>query len=176
MPTAAKQNTVAELRDRLGRAKSAVLAEFVSLSVQEMTTLRRRVIESGGEVKVVKNTLLGLAVREAGVDGLDGALTGPTVVVFAYEDPVGAVKAVSQFGQEHREQWRVKAGLLEGRALTAGEVEALARVPSREVLLGQLAGLFAMPATRLARVVAEPIAQVGRALAAVEKARAGEAA
>lgn len=176
MPTAAKAQTVAELRDRLGRAKSAVLAEFVSLSVAEMTSLRRRVIDSGGEVKVVKNTLLGLAVRDAGVEGLEDALSGPTVVVFAYDDPVGAVKAVSQFGQEHRDQWRVKAGVLDGRALTASEVEALARVPSREVLLGQIAGLFAMPATQLARVAAEPIAQLGRALAAVEKAKGGEAA
>jgi large subunit ribosomal protein L10 len=176
LPTAAKVETVNDLRERIGRAQSTVLAEFVSLSVAEMTSLRRRVIESGGEVKVVKNTLLGLAVKEAGVDGLDAALTGPTVVVFGYADPVSAVKAVTDFGQEHRDQWRVKAGVLEGRAISAEAVQALARVPSREALLGQLAGLFASPATRLARVVAEPIAQVGRALAAVEKARAEEAA
>ncbi len=166
---------VADLRDRLGRAKSTVLAEFVSLSVAEMTALRRRVIESGGEAKVVKNTLLGLAVKAAGVTGLDEALTGPTVVVFGYEDPVAAVKAVADFGQDHRDQWRIKAGVLDGQALSAREVESLARVPSREVLLGQVAGLLATPATRLARVAAEPIAQLARVLSAVEKAR-GEAA
>lgn len=176
MPTAAKVQTVADLSARLGRAKSTVLAEFVSLSVAEMTALRRRVIDSGGEVKVVKNTLFGLAVKDAGVDGLEAALVGPTVVVFGYEDPVAAVKAVSDFGQEHRDQWRIKAGVLEGRAISASEVEALARVPSREALLGQLAALFAAPATRLARVAAEPIAQLARALAAIEKARSGEAA
>jgi large subunit ribosomal protein L10 len=175
LPTAAKVQAVADLSERLGRAKSAVLAEFVSLSVAEMTALRRRVIESGGEVKVVKNTLFGLAVKDAGLDALESALTGPTVVVFGYEDAIASVKAVSDFGQEHREQWHVKAGVLEGRAISAREVEALARVPSREALLAQLAGLLAAPATRLARVLAEPIAQVGRALAAVEKAR-GEAA
>ncbi len=174
MPTEAKVATVADLRERLERAQSAVLAEFVSLSVAEMTTLRRRVIESGGEVRVVKNTLLGLAVQAAGVDGLEAALTGPTVVVFGYEDAVASVKVVTDFGQEHREQWRVKAGVLEGHAISAAEVEALGRLPSREVLLAQVAGVLAAPATRLARVLAEPIAQLGRAIGALEKARAEE--
>jgi large subunit ribosomal protein L10 len=171
LPTAAKVAEVAALRDRLKRSQSAVLAEFHALSVADMTALRRRVAQAGGEVKVVKNTLFELAVRDSGVDGLEAALAGPTVVVFAYDDPVAPVKAASEFAQEHRDQWRVKAGVLEGRAIAAAEVEALSRLPAREVLLAQVAGVLAAPATRLARVLAEPLAQVGRAIAAVEKAR-----
>lgn len=176
MPTAVKVDTVAALRDRIERSKSAVLAEYNALSVAQITALRRKVAESGGELKVVKNTLLGLAVQGAGLEGLDHALTGPTLVVFAFEDPVAPVKVAADFGNEHRDQWKVKAGLLEGRALSASEVDALARVPSREQLLGQIAGLLASPATSLARVLAEPIAQVGRALGALEKQRQDEAA
>ncbi|MCL6595670.1 MAG: 50S ribosomal protein L10 [Firmicutes bacterium] len=176
MPTAAKVETVAQLQQRLERAQSAVLAEFTALSVAEMTALRRKVAEAGGEVKVVKNTLFGLAARAAGVEGLEASLAGPTVVVFAYDDPVAPVRAANEFAQEHREQWRVKAGLLAGRAIDAGEVEALARLPGREQLLAQLAGLLAAPATRLVRTLAEPVAQVARVLAAIEEARRGEAA
>lgn len=175
MPTAAKVDTVALLRDRVERAHSTVLVEFNALSVADMTALRRRVAESGGEVKVVKNTLLSLAVRGAGVDGMEDALKGPTFVVFGMEDPVASVKAVAEFGQEHRDQMRMKAGILAGRALSAGQVEALARVPSRHALLTQIAGLFNAPATSLVRVLAEPMAQVGRALAAVQEQKQGAA-
>lgn len=176
MPTAAKVDTVAALRERVQSAQSTALVEFNALSVADMTALRRRVAESGGEVKVVKNTLMGLAVKDAGIDGLDDVLKGPTFAVFGLEDPVAAVKAVTDFGAEHRDQVRLKGGILGDKALNAQEISALAKVPSRMALLAQIAGLFNAPATSLVRVLAEPMAQVGRALAAVEQQKQGDAA
>lgn len=167
MPKPAKIETVRTLADAVSRAQSTVLVEFKGLSVGDLTNFRREVRALGGELRVAKNTLLSRAFENASVSGLDAALKGPTLVVFGYADPVATVKAVNDFGRDHRDQWRIKAGVLEGHAISAAEAERLAALPSREQLLGQVAGLFAAPMTRLARVLSEPIAQTARALGAI---------
>lgn len=176
MPQAEKVAEVGQLEERLAKSQSVVLVEFTGLSVAELTSLRGDVRQSGGELRVTKNTLLGLAARKLEWEGLDPYLNGPTLVAFGYEDPVATVKVVAQFGQGHAEQWRLKAGVLEGRVLSAEDVARLAQVPAREELLTQLARVAAAPATRLARVLSEPIASLARALHAVAQAQSSTAA
>lgn len=176
VPKPAKIETVKTLTASLQKAESAVLVEFQGLSVGDLTNFRREVRSLGGELRVVKNTLLSRALGNASVSGLEAALKGPTLAVFGYADPVATVKAVSDFGREHKEQWHIKAGVLAGRAISAQETERLAALPTREQLLGQVAGLFAAPMTRLARVLSEPLAQTARALGAIAEQKQGQGA
>jgi len=174
VPKPAKVETVQSLTEAIARAQSMVLVEFQGLTVGDLTNLRREVRSRGGELRVVKNTLLRRALDGAGVAGLEAALTGPTLAVFGYADPVATVQAVTDFGRDHKDQWRVKAGALVGRAISAAEVERLAALPGREQLLAQVAGLFAAPLARMARVLSEPIAQTARALNAIAEQKRGE--
>ncbi len=176
MPKPAKVETVRTLADALGRAQSTVLVEFQGLSVGDLTNFRREVRSLGGELRVVKNTLLSRALEDASIKGLDDVLKGPTLAVFGFTEPVATVKAVTNFGRDHKDQWRIKAGVLVGHAISAQETERLAALPSRDQLLSQVAGLFAAPMTRLARVLSEPIAQTARALGAIADKKQGEGA
>jgi large subunit ribosomal protein L10 len=176
MPTAQKAAEVEGLAERLGRSQSVVLASFSGLSVAELSVLRGQVREAGGELRVVKNTLLGLAGERRSLTGLEPFLTGPTIAAFAYGDAVAPVKVLAQFGREHPDRWQVKGGILAGRVISAAEVGALASLPSREQLLGRLAVVTAQPITLVARVLAEPIARLARVLAAAAEQGAGHAA
>jgi large subunit ribosomal protein L10 len=138
-----KATVVAEVRERLARLPNVYLTDFTGLKVKQVTDLRRRLRQAGLEYVVVKNTLAQRALAAAGVAGLDAQLAGPTGWVFAAE-PVAAARIIADF-QKEAESFRVKAGLVEGRALTADEVKKLARLPSRPELLGQLAGALQAP-------------------------------
>lgn len=137
-----KATVVTDVRERLARLPNVYLTDFTGLRVQQMTELRRRLRAAGLEYVVVKNTLAERAFGEAAMQGLE-TLTGPTGFVFA-ADPIAAAKILADF-QKEAETFAVKAGLVEGRAVTGDEVRRLARLPSRAELLGQLAGGFQAP-------------------------------
>ncbi len=138
-----KATIVADIRERLARLPNLYLTDFTGLRVKQMTDLRRRLRAAGLEYVVVKNTLAGRAFAEATVTGLAERLAGPTGFVFA-ADPVTAAKIITDF-QKEAEAFTVKAGLVEGRPITAQDVQKLARLPSRAELLGQLAGGLQAP-------------------------------
>jgi large subunit ribosomal protein L10 len=138
-----KAAIVADVRERLARLPNVYLTDFTGLKVKQVTDLRRRLRQAGLEYVVVKNTLAQRALADAGVGGFDTGLAGPTGWVFAAE-PVTAAKIITEF-QKDAESFHVKAGLVEGRALTADDVKKLAKLPSRTELLGQLAGALQAP-------------------------------
>jgi len=140
-----KQQAVAELKEAMGKAKSVVFADNNGLTVAQVTKLRRELRAAGGELKVAKNTLIGIAARELGIEGLDQYLHGPTTVAFSYEDEAAVAKKIREvFAKERDPKFVVKAGILEGKVIDAAGVKALADLPSREVLLAQvLAGIQA---------------------------------
>jgi large subunit ribosomal protein L10 len=138
-----KATVVADIRDRLTRLPNLYLTDFTGLRVKQITDLRRRLRAAGSEYVVVKNTLAGRAFSEVAVTALTERLAGPTGFVFA-ADPVRAAKIITDF-QKEAETFTVKAGLVEGRPITAQEVQKLARLPSRAELLGQLAGGLQAP-------------------------------
>ncbi len=139
-----KSGVVAELRQALSRSSTIYVTDFTGLPVKHMTTLRRRLRGLGVGYTVVKNTLAARALDEAQITGLEDVLAGPTGLVFAGRDPVGAAKVLSEFHKEFQ-QPTVKAGLLDGRRITAQEIGRLATLPSREVMLAQLGGAFQAP-------------------------------
>ena len=139
-----KGEIVVGLTDRLTRSSTIYITDFTGLTVKRMTDLRRKLRGVGVGYVVVKNTLAARAFAEVKISGLDDVLGGATGLVFAGSDPVSAAKILADFHKEFQ-QPTVKAGLMEGRRITADEVKRLATLPSREVLLAQLGGAFQAP-------------------------------
>jgi large subunit ribosomal protein L10 len=176
MPTAAKSQTIDELAQKLQDSKGAVLLDYRGLSVSAITALRRDLSGGNVEFQVAKNTLLRIAAQRAEVDIAPELLTGPTAVAFGWGDEVTPAKLLSEFARRNR-LVSVKGGIVSGRSVTAEQVARIAELPSREILLSQLLGVFQAPAGRALAVMQAPARQVaGLAEALRAEREAGEAA
>ncbi|MEX1281032.1 MAG: 50S ribosomal protein L10 [Acidimicrobiia bacterium] len=144
MPRPEKVQAVEEIKERMEDARAFFLTEYRGLSVKEQQTLRRALREAGAEYKVVKMSLAAIAARELGHDEIADELVGPTAIAFANEDAVAAAKALDDFA-EANETFVLKIGLLSGNVLPPEQVSALAKLPSRDELLGKIAGAMAAP-------------------------------
>ena len=143
-PRPEKVAVVDEVRERLSSANAALLTEYRGLGVGELARLRRSLREAGGEYKIYKNTLVRFAVRELGLDGLETLLVGPTAITFVETDAASVAKALRDFARTNP-NLVVKGGLLGAKVLSAADAGALAELPSRDLLLAQLAGAVAAP-------------------------------
>ncbi|MGB7069234.1 MAG: 50S ribosomal protein L10 [Pyrinomonadaceae bacterium] len=167
MPTVQKAKIIDELTEQLSRARLIIVTDYRGLKVSELQTLRSNLRGFGGEFHVAKNTLTKIAAEKAGVVGLDPFLEGPTGIAFAYDDVVQTAKAVSDFARTSRIM-TVKGGVMDARAVSAADVEAIATLPSREVLQAKLLGMLISPMTRTLGVLSGP----SRSLVYVLNARA----
>lgn len=150
MDRTTKESFVADLTERLNKAPVVYLTDFTGLSVKSMTQLRRKLRASGAEYLVVKNRLAKRAFADTDLPDISESLEGPTGMVFGYEDTVAAAKALSAFAKEHDSRPAFKLGILDNKVLQPEQVDAIAKLPSREVLLSQLAGAFEAPMAALA--------------------------
>ncbi len=141
--TLEKKSAVSEIKGKLSTSKGAVFTNYRGLTVAQDTQLRRKLREAGVEYHVYKNTMTRIAAKEAGIEGLDVYLEGPTAIAMSESDPVAPARVISEFIKEHKlKALEVKAGLLAGKVIDAEGVKALAELPSREVLLSRvLAGM-----------------------------------
>ncbi|MDD4436966.1 MAG: 50S ribosomal protein L10 [Tissierellia bacterium] len=137
-----KKQVVNEIAEKIRNAKSVVLVEYKGLTVEKATELRNKCREAGVEYKVYKNTLMRFAFEELGYNDMSVNLEGPNAIALSYEDEVSAAKVTNDFAKTSNDTIVLKAGIAEGRVMNADEVIALASVPSREILLGQLAGVL----------------------------------
>lgn len=169
-----KVAAVEEIRQHLEESQAVFVTDYRGLTVSEMTQLRRKLREVGAEYKVVKNTLTRLAASEVDVEALDPLLVGPTAVAFAKEDPVGAAKALSEFAKESR-ILEIRGGLLEGKLLQVDDVQALADLPPREVLLAQVVGGMQAPIAGFVSVLQGTLRNLVYALNAVREQKEGAA-
>ncbi len=144
MPRPEKVQAVADIRERLEGAEAVFLTEYRGLTVSAVQELRKSLRDSGADYKVVKMTLTRLAAEEAGFEGMDEYLAGPTALAFAQDDPVATAKALKEFGKAH-DVFVLKAGFLAGDVLSPEEVSKLAEIESREVLLAKIAGAAKAP-------------------------------
>ncbi len=145
-----KKKKVDELAERLSRAKSFILTDFQGLTVAEISELRQNMKDSGSEYKVCKNTLLRIALGDAALkEQLTDALKGCTGVVFGYDDPVVAVKRTIEY-VEKNEKFKLKHGVVEGKVYSPAELKEIAKLPSKNVLLGMLLGGMSSPLTKMA--------------------------
>ncbi|MCL1898769.1 MAG: 50S ribosomal protein L10 [Micrococcales bacterium] len=162
-----KEAAVQQIAGWFAESNAAVLTEYRGLSVALMKELRRSL---GGDVEytVVKNTLTKIAVNQAGIEGLDDALQGPTAVAFAHGEPVDAAKALRDFAKAHH-ALVIKGGVMEGRVLTAEDVSKLADLDSREVTLAKLAGVLKASLFAAARTFAAPASKAVRTIDALRE-------
>lgn len=165
-----RQTTVEELTQQLRASPNLYVTDFSGLNVLRMTEFRRRLRAAGVRYVVVKNTLAQRALAANSVTELDEHLTGPTGLVLAGKDPVVAAKVLSEFAREF-EKPKIKGGLVDGRAVTPEQVQRLASLPSREQLLGQLAGTMQAPLAQFAGVMNGMLYQMVGALEALRTQR-----
>ena len=161
-----KAETVAELTEAFRGSSAAVLTEYRGLTVKQISALRTA-LGADTSYAVVKNTLTKIAAGEAGLEGVDALLTGPTAVAFINGEPVEAAKALRDFARANP-ALVVKGGVMDGRALTADEVRKLADLESREVLLGKMAGALLASLSNAVRLFNEPLAKTARLAGALQ--------
>ena len=166
MARADKVAAVAELTESFRQSTAAVLTEYRGLTVAELKELRRA-LAADATYAVVKNTLTKLAVREAGITELEALLEGPSAIAFVSGDPINVAKGIRDFARAHP-ALVVKGGLFDGKPVTPDDLRKLADLESREVLLGKLAGGLLAPAQQLASALQNAVAQLARALGALE--------
>ncbi|MFD3508965.1 50S ribosomal protein L10 [Nocardia sp. NPDC058666] len=170
-----KVTAVAEIAEQFKNSTATVVTEYRGLSVGKLTELRRA-LGAGATYSVAKNTLVKIAASEAGVAGLDELFVGPTAITFIQGEPVDAAKALKQFAKDNK-ALVIKGGYMDGRALSVSEVERIADLDSREVLLAKLAGAFKAKPSQAAALFAAPASQVARlAQALLEKRTSAEGA
>jgi len=164
---------VDEIAEKFRGASASVVTEYRGLTMSQLTTLRRS-LGDGTSYRVAKNTLVKRAAQDAGVAGLDALLVGPTAIAFITGEPVDAAKALREFAKTHQ-ALVIKGGFMDGRALTVAEVNQLADLESREVMLGKLAGAMKANLSKAAALFAAPASQVARMAQALADKRAAEA-
>jgi len=153
-----KEKVVEELADRLKAADTLLVADYRGLTMPQIDALRSRLLESGAKFAVVKNTLTRRAAEAAGADALLTLLEGPTAIAFleADGDMLAAAKALADMARESR-VLAIRGGVLEGRIVSAEEVESLATLPPLEILRGQVLGAIVAPLTSFAGLVSAPL-------------------
>ena len=165
-----KTSLIAELTERLSSASLGVVTEYRGLTVAQLNKLRRELQGAGASYRITKNTLTRRAIRETAFAKLEQLLRGPTGLVTAAKDPVAVAKILVRFAEQNG-KLKISGGVLDCEPLAASSVSALAKLPSREVLIGQLLGLLQGPASQLLRTIQEPGASLVRLLGAIEKAK-----
>jgi large subunit ribosomal protein L10 len=167
-----KVAAVEDIAVRFQDSTAAVITEYRGLTMAQLTTLRRS-LGDGATYRVAKNTLVKRAADDAGMKGLESLLVGPTAIAFITGEPVDAAKALREFAKTNQ-GLVIKGGYMDGRALTVAEVNQLADLESREVLLAKLAGAMKGTMAKAAGLFAAPAAQVARLAQALADKRAEE--
>ena len=166
MRIAEKQQIAEDLRDRFSKSAIIVVTDYKGLDVAAMNDLRRKLRAEQIEYQVVKNTLLIRASEGNDIALIKDYFKGPSAIALSYDDPVAPAKVLSQFAKDN-DKLEIKVGVMDGQVLDASAIQALAKLPSREVLLGQLlAALNAIP-TSFVRTIAEVPRSLVNVLAAI---------
>ena len=148
-----KEAIVKELHEKFSRSATVIMTKFSGLSVAQATELRNQMRDVGGEFKVSKNTLFKIAAKDTQVEALEDLFVGQNAVVVAYEDPVAVAKALVEFARKN-EAITIEGGVLDGKKIDASGIEALSKLPSREVLLGQFLSVLVGPHRGLVQALA----------------------
>ncbi|HSP46222.1 MAG TPA: 50S ribosomal protein L10 [Chthoniobacterales bacterium] len=168
-----KASIVSDLSEKLNGSPFLLVTDYQRMKVDQFGELRNRLAPAGAEVRVVKNSFLKRAMADSGMPDVGDKLTGQTAIVMGKNDVAPVAKILKLFAAEFKIA-TLKIGVVDKAVLSTSDVEALAELPAREILLAQLLGLLLAPATRLVRVLNEPASAFARLLAA--KGEKGETA
>ena len=155
---AQKEKAVEELAAKIKEAKIFLLTDYRGISVEDVTTLRADLRKNDSEYKVIKNNITRRALDKCGYEGLDELLVGPTAVVMNNEDYLEAAKTIYNFSKDN-DFYKIKGGIIEGKVMSAEEIITLAKLPSKETLIGMLAGALLGNISKLAVALNEVKAQ-----------------
>lgn len=158
-----KQAIVADVAKKAKEAVSALVADYRGLTVAEMTELRAKARQQGIYLRVVRNTLARRALEDTNFSCLSESLVGPLFIAFSFEDPGAIARLLRDFIKDH-ENVKVKALALGGKLLSAGHLEAVANLPTRDQAIAILMGVLLAPVSKLVRTLAEPYAKLTRAV------------
>jgi large subunit ribosomal protein L10 len=172
MANADKATAVADIAEKFKEATATVVTEYRGLTVTNLAELRRS-LGSATTYTVAKNTLVKRAASEAGIEGLDDLFAGPTAIAFINGEPVDAAKAIKKFAKDNK-ALVIKGGYMDGKALSVSEVERIADLESREVLLARVAGALKAKQSQAAALFVAPASQVARLAAALQEKKAAE--
>ncbi len=161
-----KKAIVADVNETAANALSLVIADARGVTVGAMDSLRKQARENGVSLRVIRNTLAKRAVEGTEFECVSDALVGPSIFGFSMEDPGAAARLFKDFAKE-QEKFEVKALAVGGKMLEAGQIDALAKLPTREQALGMLCSVMIAPVTKLARTFNEVPTKVTRVVAAV---------
>ena len=170
-----KTAVVDKLSGAFKKATIALVSEYRGMTVAETTEVRRKLRAVRGELKVAKNTLIRRAIKDTGYTSLEDKLGGPVGLIISTEDPVEIAKTVVGF-KDLGEKFKLRGGVVDGQAVTVAEIQALATLPPKEVIVAQLLGLIQAPATHLVRLLNEPGSQLVRLIDAIGKKNGAGAA
>ena len=159
-----KQPVVAEISAGIANAQSVVLVDYRGLTVEQDTELRKKLREAGVSYKVYKNTMMNFAFKGTEFEGLAPYLNGPSAMAYSSEDATAPARVLAEVAKKAN-KLEIKAGVVEGTVYDAKGMEAIASIPSREVLIGRLLGSMQSPITNFARVLKQIAEKDGEAVA-----------
>jgi large subunit ribosomal protein L10 len=163
-----KKQIVLEIKEKMEKAQGMVFYDYRGLTVEQVSELRNQFREAGVEYTVLKNSMLKRAADMLDLSDLDEHFVGPTAVAFGFEDPVAPAKVLVEYIKKLKKT-EIKVGVLDGKVISINEINNLAALPSRDQLLGMLAGTLNAPITGLARSLSGIISNLGYALNAVRE-------
>ena len=169
-----KQAIVAEVNETASKALSAVMADYRGVSVDSMTTLRETARESGVRVRVIRNTLAKRAFEGTEFECMNEAMLGPNILAFSLEDPGAGARLFKDFAKEN-DDFEIKALSVGGKLLPAEQIDALAKLPTRDEALALLMAVMQAPITKLVRTMNDVPGRVTRVVAAVRDQKQEEA-
>ncbi len=164
-----KETMVADLSEKLERAKGALVANYTGLDVAADTEIRRAFREAGVEYRVVKNTLMKRALDGRAIEAIGAAFTGPTAVAFKFDEEVGKLGKVAKELVKKFEKFEVKAGFIESDVLEGDVVEKMASMPTMDEARAQLLGVLNAPASKLLAVINAPASNLAGVIQAKQK-------
>jgi len=165
-----KQAIVAALAERIQNAGSGILVDYKGINVADDTALRTKLRENGIEYTVVKNTLTRKALEQVGITGLDEVLNGTTSLATASVDPIAPFDIITEFSKKMNDKFNVKAAFVEGKVLTAAEIEEMAALKTKNGLYSKVLGTMIAPITGLAVCLGQILEQKGGSVAPAEEA------
>lgn len=166
MPSVKNTEALEQIKADLTDVQAVWVVDYRGLTVKESQELRRSIRDAGAVMKVHKNTLMQIALKEMGMPEMDQVLSGPSAFVFAEGDPVASAKAIRDFAKEN-ETLVIKGGIMDGGFVDAAAVEKIAALPSREELIAKLIGSLQNPMSQIVRVLNGPAEQLVRTIGAI---------
>lgn len=161
-----KSEKISQMKEKIEKAKVAIVTDYKGLSVEEITKLRRSIQKEDGDYMVTKNTLAKIAVKGTEYEVLADSLTGPVAIAFGFDDQVAPAKALAKFIKETK-KGEILAAAMDGKLLSASEAKALATLPSKHEIYAKMLGCINSPASGIANSINAVMSSLTRAMAAV---------